>query len=63
MDFLASHYASSPSKPWYMYLAHEAVHAAAGSGIQAPLETVAKYESQYEDDTYRVTAAAVIVGM
>lgn len=47
------------ASPMYLYLAHEAVHDASGSGIQAPLETVALYDDIYTNDTYKVMAAAV----
>ena len=38
--------------------AAEAVHAAAGAGVQAPLGTVSRYDATIANDTYKVTAAA-----
>jgi arylsulfatase B/arylsulfatase I/J len=43
----------------YIYLAHEATHDTAGGGVQAPLETVARYDSKIVNDTYKVDAACV----
>ena len=61
VDAIASHFAAggSSAPPMYMYLAHEAVHAASGkvpvtgahAGIQAPLSTVEQYDSIYPNDT------------
>lgn len=45
------------SKPLYMYLAYQATHDAAGSGIQAPISTVNQYPLII-NDTYKVQAAA-----
>ena len=66
VDAITDHFATDASTPLYMYLAHEAVHAASGTvpvtgvhaGIQAPLSTVEQYDSIYPNDTYKVTAAA-----
>eukprot|EP00040_Diaphanoeca_grandis_P006394 m.37262 g.37262 ORF g.37262 m.37262 type:complete len:1122 (-) comp17613_c0_seq1:99-3464(-) len=49
----------SPVSPLYLYVGQEAPHDAVGRGVQAPLDTVSRYDSTIVDDTYKVFAASV----